>query len=118
MITQETPTTGIPEYLTAIGTKIANVVMLLNSPAPNEIKDKYRADLAKIKLDLWTKIEGEILSRDAEELRLKLPNGKTLLIPHSTADLDVGEFSEYLSAVEAWANERGVYLEDIGMEAT
>lgn len=42
-----------------------------------------------------------------------LPNGKTLVIPHSTAGLDVAEFSDYMTAVESWANEHDVYLEDI-----
>jgi len=46
-----------------------------------------------------------------EEVRL--PNRKTLLIPHSTASLDVAAFSEYLTKVEAWAGERDVWLEDV-----
>ena len=43
---------------------------------------------------------------------VRLPNGKTLQIPRSTADLDVAEFSEYFDAVQADANERGVYLDE------
>lgn len=43
---------------------------------------------------------------------VKLPNGKTLTIPRSTAGLDVAEFSEYLDAVQADAAARGVWLED------
>lgn len=42
-----------------------------------------------------------------------LPNGKTLQIPHSTADLDVAAFNEFMEKVEAWAGEREVWLEDI-----
>lgn len=42
-----------------------------------------------------------------------LPNGKTLTIPMSTALLDVAEFNEYMTAVEAWSNEQGVFLEDV-----
>ena len=43
-----------------------------------------------------------------------LPNGKTLTIPKSTAGLDVAEFNDYMTALEAWANtEAGVFLEDI-----
>lgn len=42
-----------------------------------------------------------------------LPNGKTMTIPRSTAALDVAEFCDYMTAVEAWANEQGVYLEDV-----
>ena len=42
-----------------------------------------------------------------------LPNGKTVSIPRSTADLDVEEFSAYLTQVEADAAERGVFLADL-----
>lgn len=42
-----------------------------------------------------------------------LPGGKSMTIPRSTAGLDVAEFSDYLSRVEAWANEHGVFLEDM-----
>lgn len=44
---------------------------------------------------------------------VRLPNGKVLAIPKSSADLDTGEFSEFMTALEAFANERGVWLEDI-----
>lgn len=44
---------------------------------------------------------------------VKLPNGKTLTIPRSSADLDVAEFADYASKVEADAAERGVYLADM-----
>lgn len=43
---------------------------------------------------------------------VRLPNGKTMTIPKSSADLDVSEFSDYMTQVEAWANERGCFLED------
>lgn len=46
----------------------------------------------------------------AEEF--KLPNGVTMTIPNSTADLDIAEFSDFMTQVEAWANEHGVFLED------
>jgi hypothetical protein len=42
-----------------------------------------------------------------------LPNGKTLTIPKSSANLDVAEFNEFMEEVEAWAAERDVYLEDM-----
>jgi hypothetical protein len=35
-----------------------------------------------------------------------------LVVPLSTADLSVEEFSAYLDAVEADAAERGVYLDE------
>lgn len=41
-----------------------------------------------------------------------LPSGKTISIPRSTADLDVAEFNDYMGRVEAFANERGAFLED------
>jgi NinB protein len=43
---------------------------------------------------------------------VKLPSGKVLSIPRSTATLDVAEFAEYMTQVEAWANEHGAWLED------
>lgn len=43
---------------------------------------------------------------------VKLPNGKVIVIPRSTADLDTSAFNDYMTAVEAWANERNCYLED------
>jgi hypothetical protein len=43
----------------------------------------------------------------------RLPNGKTLTIPRSTAGLDVAEFSDYFEKVQAWAAERDVWLEDM-----
>ena len=46
-----------------------------------------------------------------------LPNGKTLVIPRSTANLDTAEFNAYMTAVEAWANDHGAYLEDEGIFA-
>jgi hypothetical protein len=42
-----------------------------------------------------------------------MPNGKTLSIPKSSANLDVTEFNDYMAKVEAWAMERGVWLDEI-----
>jgi hypothetical protein len=44
---------------------------------------------------------------------LKLPNGKILPQPYSSADLDVAEFNAYMERVEAWAAERDVYLDEL-----
>ena len=44
---------------------------------------------------------------------VKLPNGKTMLLPNSSADLDVAAFAEYQEKVEAWAAEHDVYLADL-----
>jgi hypothetical protein len=42
-----------------------------------------------------------------------LPNGRTLVIPKSTADLDVAAFSEYYGKVEADLAERDVFLHEL-----
>lgn len=47
---------------------------------------------------------------------MKLPNGKTIVVPQSSAGLDVVEFATFMERVEAWAAERDVYLAD--MEGT
>jgi len=44
---------------------------------------------------------------------MTLPNGKTLTIPNSTANLDVSEFSDYFEKVQADAAERGVFLDEL-----
>lgn len=44
---------------------------------------------------------------------MKLPNGKTLTVPKSSADLDTAAFGDYMTAVESWAAELGVYLDDM-----
>lgn len=43
---------------------------------------------------------------------VRMPNGKVIPIPRSTADLGTDKFNEYMYAVEAWANEHGVYLDE------
>jgi hypothetical protein len=43
----------------------------------------------------------------------KLPSGRTLLIPKSSADLDTDEFSDYMTKLEAWAAEHDVFLADL-----
>ena len=45
---------------------------------------------------------------------VKLPNGTTMTIPKSTADLDVAEFGDYFDKVQADCAERGIYLADLG----
>lgn len=44
---------------------------------------------------------------------VRLPNGKVVPMPRSSADLDVAEFNTYMEQIEAWAAERDVYLEDL-----
>lgn len=42
----------------------------------------------------------------------ELPGGKVTTIPNSTADLDVDEFSNYMTQVETLAAEHGAYLDE------
>jgi hypothetical protein len=44
-----------------------------------------------------------------------MPNGKTLSLPRSSADLDVAEFADYMTQVESWAAEHDVWLADMEM---
>lgn len=44
---------------------------------------------------------------------VRLPNGRTLAIPHSSANLDTAEFNEYMTRVEVWASDHGVFLADL-----
>lgn len=43
---------------------------------------------------------------------VQMPNGKTAVIPRSTAALDVSEFNDYVTQVEAFAANRDIYLAD------
>jgi hypothetical protein len=43
---------------------------------------------------------------------VKLPSGRIITIPRSSADLDTSAFNDYMTQVEADLNARGVYLED------
>ena len=46
-----------------------------------------------------------------EEVRL--PNGKTLQVPKSSADLSTEEFNTLMAEVEMFAQERGVYMDEM-----
>ena len=43
---------------------------------------------------------------------IPLPNGKVVQRARSTASLDKTEMADYLTQVEAWANEHGVYRDE------
>ena len=45
----------------------------------------------------------------ADEVRV--PNEKTLIVPHGSSDLDVQEFNDFMMQVEEFAGRHGVYLE-------
>lgn len=42
-----------------------------------------------------------------------MPNGKVIVVANSSAELAKDKFHEYAFQVEAWANERGVYLDEV-----
>lgn len=44
---------------------------------------------------------------------VKLPNGKVITVPKSTAELDTAEFGDYFTKVQIWAQKRDIYLDDI-----
>lgn len=44
---------------------------------------------------------------------VKMPNGKVVAIPRSSAELAKDEFHEYVFKVESELNERGVYLDEM-----
>lgn len=46
-----------------------------------------------------------------------MPNGKTVTEPISTTTLDVGEFAEYMTQIEAWAASRGLLFSEDRMAA-
>jgi hypothetical protein len=43
---------------------------------------------------------------------IHLPSGQMILIPVSTAELKTSEFCDYMSRVEVWAAEHGVWLDE------
>ena len=75
----------------------------------HELADKLRPDGQQYSAEAFhTYYKSRFLGCDD----VKLPNGKTLTIPRSSADLDIAEFADYVAQVEADAAERGVFLAD------
>lgn len=68
-------------------------------------------------------VEGNLYSADTWHLWARskflgcsetlLPSGRTLILPRSTTTLDVGEFNDFMTRLEAWAAEQDVYLDEI-----
>lgn len=44
---------------------------------------------------------------------ITIPSGQVITIPVSSADLDTAEFHTYMTEVEVWAAENGVYLPEL-----
>jgi hypothetical protein len=67
-------------------------------------------------------VQGIYYSADSWHLYMKqrylgaddvtLPNGKTIIQPKSTADLETAEFCDYMQQVEIWGHEHGIYLDE------
>jgi hypothetical protein len=85
-----------------------------------EANRRYWA-LMHVMADRW-KVQGQQFSAEVWHMEckrrflgceeVKLPSGRTMLIPNSTALLDSEMFSDYMTKVEVWANEHNIYLED------
>lgn len=43
---------------------------------------------------------------------IELPNGRVRSEPNSTANLDKSAFNDYMTQVEVWAAEHGIYLSE------
>ncbi len=56
---------------------------------------------------LWAK------SKFLGAVDVKLPSGKVIIVPNSTATLDTAAFNDFMASVEAWAAEHDVYLDEI-----
>ena len=74
------------------------------------IAEKLKPQGAEYSPKVWHEY---LKSRFLGTEEFKLPNGKTLNIPLSTADLETSEFNDYMTQVEAWAAQHDVWLDDV-----
>ena len=74
------------------------------------IAEKVKPDGAQYSAETWhTYWKLKLLGGND----VTMPNGKVIVVAKSSAELDKGEFHDYACQVEAWANERGVYLDEM-----
>ena len=74
------------------------------------IADKVKPEGQQYSADTWhAYFKLKLLGGDD----VKLPNGKVIVVPKSSAELDKHEFHEYAEQVEMWAGERGAYLDEL-----
>lgn len=74
------------------------------------ISERLKPQGAAFSADTWhTYMKSRFLGCDEHTL----PNGRQLQIPRSSANLDVAEFNEFMTAVEVWATEHDVYLDEM-----
>jgi hypothetical protein len=76
----------------------------------HEIADKLILKTGSFSAEQWhLYFKQRFLGSD----EVRLPNGKVIQIPKSTADLPVDDMSKYYTQVEVWASEHGVFLGDM-----
>lgn len=74
------------------------------------IAEKIRPDGAQYSAETWHQW-AKLRFLGGDDIRL--PNGKVLVMPKSSAELDIGQFTDFMTQVEAWAVERGAYLDEM-----
>jgi len=73
----------------------------------HEISEKLVKKVGEFSADSWhLYFKQRFLGQD----EVRLPNGKIMQIPKSTADCSVDDMSTYYTRVEVWAAERGITL--------
>ena len=74
------------------------------------IADKVKPDGNEYAAETWhTYFKMKHLGADD----VRMPNGRVVAIPKSSAELPTDKFHEFVFEVEAWANERGVFLDEM-----
>lgn len=74
------------------------------------IADKVKPDGQEYSAETWhTWAKMRWLGADD----VRLPNGKVVAIPKSSAELDTEAFHDYVYQVEEWALDRGVTLDEM-----
>lgn len=73
------------------------------------LSDELKPDGVTYSADVWHHYcAGRFLGND----EFILPDKRISLTPKRTSALDVDQFSTYFDAVQAWANERNVWLDE------
>ncbi len=74
-----------------------------------EIADKVKVQGKLFGRQIWHEYFKEKLLGANE---VTLPNGQTRIYSESSAELDTGEFNDYMTKIEVWAGEHGVWLDE------
>jgi hypothetical protein len=73
----------------------------------HEIAEKVKPEGKEFSAETWHTFWKQKLLGSVE---MNLPNGKTIQVPQTTTALDTSQFHDFATQVEAWANNRGVFL--------